>query len=383
MRSKAWARRQENVTGVDVAKKLTEMKQRIPWLSNVPVSCLQQALRDQDKAFKNFFEGLSKYPKFKSKFRKQSARVTIDARHVGKTQAWRSGSMKLPELGTVKLKGRKLPKAMPKMVTVSKDTTGRYWVSFSVLKHPPTIRRPAQRSVGIDLGINCFAVLSTGERIENPRHLAQDETYLKRLQKRLARQVKGSRRRMRTAKRIAKLHARIACKRLDFLHKVTMDLVRRFHVICVESLNVKSMMTSAKGTVENPGTNVRQKSGLNRSIADAAWGTFLRLLSYKTTWHRRTVVEVDRWFASSKRCSACGREELEAHAVDESLDLRPLQHQARPGRERRRQHRGRGPQTICNTLREALRRGVAEEPRSPANARLWRNRAQTDHLVSA
>ena len=306
MRSKAWSRRRENVTGVDIGKTLTAMKQRIPWLSNVPLSCLQQSLRDQDQAFVNFFEGRSRYPKFKSRFRKQSARVTIDARHVGKANAWRSGSMKLPQLGTVKLKGRKLPSAMPRMVTVSKDTTGRYWASFSVMKHVQTSPRPSHKCVGVDLGINCFAVLSTGERIENPRHLARDETSLKKLQKRLARQAKGSKRRTRTTRRIAKLHARIACRRLDFLHKVTTDLVRRFRVICVEALNVKGMMASATGTVENPGTNVRQKSGLNRSIADIAWGTFLRLLSYKATWHRRTVVEVDRWFASSKLCSACG-----------------------------------------------------------------------------
>ena len=96
--------------------------------------------------------------------------MTIDARHVGKAKAWRSGALKLPQLGTVKLKGRKLPKAMPKMVTVSKDTTGRYWVSFAVTKHPGTTPRPEQWSIGIDLGISCFAVLSTGERIENPRH---------------------------------------------------------------------------------------------------------------------------------------------------------------------------------------------------------------------
>ena len=169
--------------------------------------------------------------------------------------------MKLPQLGRVKLKGRKLPKTMPKMVTVSKDTTGRYWTSFSVAKHVRPIPRPPRKSVGIDLGINCFAALSTGERVENPRHLAQDEKRLKKLQQRMARQTKGSKRRMRTTKRIARLHSHIACKRLDFLHKVTMDLVRRFRVICVESLNVKGMMTSAKGTVENPGTNVRQRAG--------------------------------------------------------------------------------------------------------------------------
>ena len=87
MRSKAWARRKENLTGVDIAKKLTEMKQRISWLSNVPLSCLQQSLRDQDQAFANFFEGRAKYPKFKSKFRKQAARVTIDPRHTGKADA--------------------------------------------------------------------------------------------------------------------------------------------------------------------------------------------------------------------------------------------------------------------------------------------------------
>ena len=160
--------------------------------------------------------------------------------------------MKLPQLGAVKLKGRKLPKNMPRMVTVSKDAAGRYWTSFSVLKHVETIREAAMASVGSTSGELLRRTQQRRAHRESPaprsgREIPQEAATTS------GPPNQGSKRRMRTAKRIARLHARIAWCRLDFLHKVTSDLVRRFRVICVESLNVKGMMASAAGTVEKPG----------------------------------------------------------------------------------------------------------------------------------
>ena len=212
----------------------------------------------------------------------------------------------LPGLGAVKLRGRALPAAAPKLVTVSRDTAGRYWASFAVeeaIAAPPPAPRP---SVGLDLGIAHLATLSTGEALENPRHLPARLASLERLQQRLARQCRGSARRTRTRARIARLQARIADCRREHLHRLSHRLVHENQVIAVEDLNAEGMGRSARGTRDAPGRNVRAKAELNRSVKDAAFGELRRQLQYKAVWYGRTVVVIDRWFPSSKRCSACG-----------------------------------------------------------------------------
>ena len=158
----------------------------------------------------------------------------------------------------------------------------------------------------LDLGITHLVTLSTGETVDNPRHLQAHLARLKRLQQRLARQCRGSGRRARTRTRVARLQTRIADCRREHLHRLTHRLVHENQVIAVENLNAETMGRSARGTREAPGRNVRAKAGLNRSVKDAAFGELRRQLEYKAQWHGRTVVVVDRWFPSSKRCGACG-----------------------------------------------------------------------------
>ena len=196
-RQKAYARRKETLTSVDLDRRLTQLKKApsLEWLANVPAGCLTQKLRDLDTAFANFFDRRARYPRFKSRRGTQSARVCVDHRHAGKVAAWSEGTMVLPNIGPVKLRGRALPSTMPKMVTVSRDATGRYWTSFAVEEEVKPAPEPVRYSVGIDVGARYLATLSSGERIENPRSLQRHAARLAKEQQRLGRQKKGSNRR--------------------------------------------------------------------------------------------------------------------------------------------------------------------------------------------
>ena len=307
-RRKAYARGGETLTSVDLSRILTRIKRSAErsWLAEAPSSCLKEKLRDLDTAYRNAFAGRARVPRFKSRRGRQRVRVAFDHRHAGKVRAWLVGRMVLPGIGAVKLRGRALPQAMPKLVTVSLDAAGRYWVSFAAEETAPP-PAPAQRpSIGVDVGVAHLAVLSTGEAIANPRSLPRHLAQLARLQQRIARQCRGSNRRRRTRSRIARLHARIADCRREYLHRLSHRLVSENQVIAIEDLNAEGMGRSAQGTREAPGRNVRAKAGLNRAVRDAAFGELRRQLVYKGEWYGRTVVAVDRFFASSRLCSGCG-----------------------------------------------------------------------------
>ena len=307
----------ESVTGVDLSRELTWLKrlEGYDWLREVPSTVLTQALRDQDRAFRNFFAGRASYPQFKARYHDQSIRFQIDQRRV--TSYYRAGELlKLPGLGKLKVRWSRKPTGVPKMVTLSRDRAGRYFITLSV-EEAIEPKPAAGQAVGIDRGVKAALVLSDGTAIANPRHLAQRQEQLARLQKRLARQKKGSNRRRHTVRRIARLHARIADTRRDWLHKTTSRLVDENQVIVLEDLNVAGMTASAKGDREQPGKQVRQKAGLNRAILDVAFSELARQIEYKAEWYGRTVLKVDRFYPSSKTCSACG------HRLDElRLDVR-------------------------------------------------------------
>ena len=272
----------------------------------MPSSCLAQKLRDLDTAYRNVFAGRARAPRLKSRRDPQRVRVAFDHRHAGKVRAWLEGRMVLPGIGAVQLRGRALPQAMAKLVTVSLDAAGRCWMSFAVEKTFATAAPAPRPSIGVDVGVAHLAVLSTGEAIENPRSLARPLAPLARLSQRLARQCRGSNRRRRTRTHIARLHARIADCRREHLHRLSHRLVSENQIIAIEDLNAEGMGRSARGTRAAPGRNVRAKAGLDRAVNDAAFGELRRQLAYKADGYGRTVVAVDRFFASSRRCSARG-----------------------------------------------------------------------------
>src|SRR6185312_3490686 len=272
------------LAGNDLSRWLTQWKRTAghEWLAAVPATCLTQCLRDQDTAFRNFFAGRSRYPRFKRK----SSSGSLRFQDVGR--AWSRGTMSLPKLGALKL-AELLPEVeRPDLVTLSRDAAGRYHVSFCA-QAQIALKPIRQRSVGVDLGLTHLATLSTGEKIPNPKRYHARLRYLRQQQRCLSRRQKGSRRCEKQRLRVARAHARVKQERDRALHALTTRLVYEFDLICVEDLNVKGL---ARGLHA-------------RAIHDAAFSEVRRQLTYKSDWYGKILVEVDRWYASSKRCSKC------------------------------------------------------------------------------
>jgi putative transposase len=265
------------------ALKKTPEKAFLNEVSSVP---LQQSLRHLQTAFVNFFEKRAKYPAFKRRHGRQSADYTTSA---FKWDA-RNKNLAIAKLGRLDVHWSKEFTSTPSTVTITKDRAGRYFVTLCLDESIEALPKTG-REVGIDLGINRLATLSTGERLSNPRHTVKREKKLAGLQRILARRKKGSGRWERQRLKVARCHAGIADARKDHLDKVTTDLVRRFDVLAIENLNVRGMVTN---------------HCLARAISDASFGTFRRMIEYKAAWYGKEVRVADRFFPSSKRCSACG-----------------------------------------------------------------------------
>ncbi|MFE4922641.1 RNA-guided endonuclease InsQ/TnpB family protein [Streptomyces sp. NPDC056661] len=290
-RTVAWFQRQERVNYNATSAMLTQWKktEELAFLCEVSSVPLQQTLRHLQGAFSNFFEGRAKYPRFKSKKRNRRC-----AEYTRSAFTYRDGALTLAKMKSplAIVWSRPLPEsAKPSMVTVSQDSAGRWFVSM--LCEDASVRPlPAlDTAVGIDAGITTLATLSTGEKITNPRHERRDRTRLARAQRVLAKKEKGSRNQDKARIKVAKVHARIADRRRDFLHQLTTRLVRDNQTIVIEDLTVRNM--------------VKNKS-LARAISDAAWTDMRSMLEYKCAWYGRNLVAIDRWFPSTKLCSACG-----------------------------------------------------------------------------
>lgn len=296
-RTDAYYKDGESIDYKGASAKLTEMKKdpELSWLKDVSSVPLQQSLRHQQAAFKNFWEGRAKYPTFKKKTHKQSATLASSA---FKYQDGKLFMAKSKEPLNIRW-SRELPSA-PTTVTISKDRAGRYFASMLCRFEPKPMPITA-KTVGIDLGLNDLFITSDGFKSGNPRHTKRYEQKLAHLQRKLSKKQKGSANRAKAKLKVARLHAKIADCRQDATHKATRRLINENQVVCVETLQVKNMVKNPK---------------LAKHIADANWGEFVRQLEYKAEWAGREVVKIDRWFPSSKRCSAkdCG-------FVNESLPL--------------------------------------------------------------
>jgi len=289
-RTAAWYQRQERVSYVQSSALLTEWKKAdgLGYLNEVSSVPLQQALRHLQGAFAAFWDKRAKYPRFKSRRKsRQSAEYTRSAFR------WRDGQLTLAKMSApldIRWSRPLPPGAAASTVTVSRDSAGRWHVSLLVEEqiepHPA-----AETAAGIDAGITSLLTLSTGEKIANPHHERKDRERLAKAQRELARKQKGSSNRDRARLKVARVHARIADRRKDFLHKVTTRLVRENQAVVIEDLSVRNM--------------VRNHS-LARAISDAGWGDLRGMLEYKCDWYGRDLVVIDRWYPSSKTCSACG-----------------------------------------------------------------------------
>ncbi|MFC8517897.1 RNA-guided endonuclease InsQ/TnpB family protein [Streptomyces sp. NPDC057257] len=290
-RTTAWYTERRRINYVQTSALLTEWKrtEEYAYLTDVSSVPLQQALRHLQGAFVNFFEKRCGYPRFKSRKRSRDS-----AEYTRSAFTYRDGRLTLAKMREPLdiVWSRPLPEGQtPSTVTVSQDSAGRWFVSMlcedaSVRALPNTAS-----TVGIDAGITALVTLSTGEKVSNPKFEKKDRAKLARARHELSRKEKGSRNRDKARIRVARIHARIADRRRDFLHKLSTHLVRENQTIVIEDLAVRSMLKNRR---------------LSRAISDASWAELRSMLEYKAEWHGRELIAIDRWYPSSRTCSACG-----------------------------------------------------------------------------
>ena len=255
-------------------------------VSSVP---LQQALRHQHKAFSAFFAGRARYPRFKSRRSRQSVHYTRSAFRMKDGGLWLAKTAaplrfvwSWPDTDAAALD--------PTMVIVSREPDGRWYVTFMIDGDCPEPLPQTGRAVGVDLGVKDFAVTSDGRRTPNPRHLERKARNLARYQRRLARCQDGSANRAKAKAKVARAHRKVRNARGDYLHRASARLVRENDVIVIEDLAVKNIVRNRR---------------LARAISDCGWGEFRRQLEYKCQRRGRELVVINRWYPSSKICSAC------------------------------------------------------------------------------
>jgi len=299
-RTDAYYQRGERMYYKGTAQRLVLLKKQeeTVWLNDVSSVPLQQALRHLDKAFRNFFDGRANYPTFKKKRNQQAATYANNA-FIWKDQALTLAKMDAP-LSIVW--HRPLPDGCkPSSVTVTKDEAERYFVSILVEEDIKALE-VSPKTVGLDLGLKSMVITSDGYTYGNPKFFSKNEKKLAKAQRRHAKKKKGSKNRNKARLKVARLHQKISDRRRDYQHQLSASVIRENQVVCVESLHVKNM-------VKNP--------CLAKAISDVGWGEFIRQLEYKAEWYGRTIVKIDKWYPSSKRCFDCG------HLLDSlTLDVR-------------------------------------------------------------
>jgi putative transposase len=289
-RTSAWYQRRERLSYVQSSAMLTRWKagDDLAFLNEVSCVPLQQALRHLQGAFASFWDRRSGYPRFKSRRHSRAS-----AEYTRSAFRWRDGELALAKMSEpLDIRwSRPLPAgAEPSTVTVSRDPAGRWHVSL-LCECPVAVLPPLETAVGIDAGITTLLTLSTGEKIANPRHERRDRLRLAKAQRNLSRKARGSANRAKARVQVARVHARIADRRSDHLHKLSTRIIRENQTVVIEDLPVRNMVASHT---------------LARAISDASWSEFRRMLEYKADWYGRTVVAIDRFYPSSKACSACG-----------------------------------------------------------------------------
>jgi putative transposase len=299
-RTDAYYKHGERLSYEGTAQRLVLLKKQEEtlWLHEVSSVVLQQSLRHLEKAFRNFFEGRAEYPTFKKKRNQQAATYASNA------FTWDGQNITLAKMDVPLdiVWHRLLPDGCkPSSVTVTKDEAERYFVSILGEEDIAPLE-VTPKMVGLDLGLKSMVITSDGQTYGNPKFFAKEEKKLAKAQRRHAHKQKGSKNRNKARLKVARIHKKIADRRRDYQHQLSTRIIRENQVVCVESLHVKNMV---------------KNHCLAKAISDVGWSEFVRQLEYKATWYGRTLVKIDKWYPSSKRCFDCG------HILDSlPLDVR-------------------------------------------------------------
>ena len=285
-RKEEYLNNKKSITYTKQSSFLTQLKRQeeTEWLKETNAQTLQYSLKCLEMSYQNFFNKRTQFPRFKSRKSRNSFTVPQHVKNEG-------NKIHFPKFNEgIKMIMERNIKGKIKKATLSKTPTGKYFVSILTEKeYTPSVK--TNQSVGIDLGIKDFLVLSNGTKIKNHRFLKHYERLLTKNQKHLSRKTKGSNRYEKQRIKAAKIHEKITNSRMDLIHKTTLNLVNQFDAICLEDLNVKGMMKNHK---------------LAKSIGDVSWGKFIETLTYKAEWNEKEIIHIDRFFPSSKTCSKCG-----------------------------------------------------------------------------
>ena len=282
---------------IKISNILTKLKQRKSWLCEIDAVALQQCLRDLDAAYINFFNGTG-YPKFKTKRGKNSYRTNGRTIHLDQENK----KIKIPKVGRIKFKDKTNFNNIIKInnITISKTPSGKYFASISA-EVDITALTKTKKSCGIDLGLKDFCILNDGTKFNNPRFFVNNQQKLKMLQQSLSRKVKDSKNYEKTRAKLAKFHEYIVNCRKDYLHKISIFLIKNYDIICAETLRVKNMIKNHK---------------LAKAISDVSWYEFCRQLEYKCLWYGKQFIQIDTYFASSQICSNCGFKNSDVKNLD-------------------------------------------------------------------
>ena len=304
----AYKSHQKNLSRFDLINQLPDLKSEFEWLKEVYNHSLQQKIFDLDKAFINFYKGDADFPKFKKKTQFQKFRNPD-----GKEVEIKDNKICFPKFrdGIKFIEDRKHEGEI-RSSTISRTPTGKYFISIlcdtkSLI--PQKEKIVSKTAIGIDLGLKHFLITSDGIKVDNPRYLRESLKRLKVLQRRNRNKKRGSKNSKKAFKKLSIIHEKVANQRYDFLQKLSTELVNNHDTICLEDLNIQGMSARCKPKKDEQGNFIPNgqsaKSGLNKSISDAGWALFVKMINYKSEWRGKNVLQMPRWQASTKVCSNC------------------------------------------------------------------------------
>jgi putative transposase len=279
---------------------LTQLKRELVWLKEVDSIALQSSLKNLADSYTRFFKKQNKAPRFKSKKNKVQSYTTKETNH---NIAIIDSKIKLPKLGLVRYAKSREVDGRILSATVRRNASGKYFVSILTEIEVRPLEK-TESSIGIDLGITDFAILSDGRKIDNNKFTSKMEKKLKCEQRKLSRRALHAKNNginlldaknyQKQKRRVARLHERVMNQRDDFLNKLSTEIIKNHDIVCIENLNTKGMLRNHK---------------LAKSISDVSWSAFVTKLEYKAKWYGKTIVKISRWFPSSQICSHCGNQD--------------------------------------------------------------------------